>query len=278
MPKSQLEGSLNNSKALSEVAKNQQMDPLEVLDRLKEFLDQIEKGEKDNADAFKQALMILASPNSITLATNEDIHISADGQISHSAGDSINISTQNSLIGHASQKISLFAAQEGARLYAAKGKIEVQAQGDALDVIARKAVQVISTEDVIEFKSPKEIILTAGGSQLKINGSGIFSTTGGKFEVKAGQHLFVGGTKVLNKLPNLPNSHLEGFNQGFNLIGEEKIKNLPFKLFNSKRSYQFNANLNEERQTQFVQTGTVAEKLELKYSGDDDINHQWKDE
>ena len=278
MPKSQLEGSLNNSKALSEVAKNQQMDPLEVLDRLKEFLDQIEKGEKDNADAFKQALMILASPNSITLATNEDIHISADGQISHSAGDSINISTQNSLIGHASQKISLFAAQEGARLYAAKGKIEIQAQGDGLDLIARKAVQVVSTEDVIEFKSPKEIILTAGGSQLKINGSGIFSTTGGKFEVKAGQHLFVGGTKVLNKLPNLPNSHLEGFNQGFNLIGEEKIKNLPFKLFNSKRSYQFNANLNEERQTQFVQTGTVAEKLELKYSGDDDINHQWKDE
>ena len=58
----------------------------------------------------------------------------------------------------------------------------------------------------------------------------------------------------------------------------DRLKNLPFKLFNSKHSYQFNANLDEEQQTQFVQTGTEAEKLELKYSGDDDINHQWKEE
>ena len=203
--KSQLESSINNSKVLSEVAKNQQTDPLEVLDNIQGFIENLAKEDQAKADAFKSAVMLLASPNSIGLSSNEDIHISADGQISHSAGDSINISTQNSLIGHASQKISLFAAQEGARLYAAKGKIEVQAQGDALDVIARKAVQVISTEDVIEFKSPKEIILTAGGSQLKINGSGIFSTTGGKFEVKAGQHLFVGGQKIPLDIPLMPN-------------------------------------------------------------------------
>ena len=205
--KQQLEGSLNNAKALSEVAKNQQTDPLEVLEELQNFMEQIEKGSKEKSDAFKQALMILAAPNSIALATNEDIHISADGQISHSAGESINISTQKSLIGHVSKKISLFAAQEGARLYAGKGKIEIQAQGDALDLIARKGVQIISTEDIIEFKSPKEIILTAGGSQLKINGSGIFSTTGAKFEVKAGQHLFKPGSSVNATLNALPQSN-----------------------------------------------------------------------
>lgn len=199
--KSQLESNLNNSKALSEVAKNQQTDPLEVLDHLKSFLQQIEKGDQAKADAFKQALMILTAPNSIALTSNEDIHISADQQISQSAGDSINISTQKSLIAHAQSKISLFAAQEGARLYAGKGKIEIQAQGDGVDLIARKGIQIISTEDKIEIKSPKEIILTAGGSQLKINSSGIFSTTGAKFEVKAGQHLFVGGANVDFTLP-----------------------------------------------------------------------------
>ena len=200
--KQQLENSLNNSKALSEVAKNQKTDPLEVLENLKQFLDQIEKGEKGKADAFKQALMVLAAPNSIALATNEDIHISADKQISHSAGESINISTQKSLIGHASSKISLFAAQEGARLFAGKGKVEIQAQGDGADFIARKGIQIISTEDVIDFKSPKEITLTAGGSQLKINGSGVFVTTGSMFEVKAGQHKFIGGAKVDYSLPS----------------------------------------------------------------------------
>ncbi|MFW1801963.1 type VI secretion system Vgr family protein [Acinetobacter nematophilus] len=199
--KSQLESSLNNAKALSEVAKNQQTDPLEVLDELKQFLNQIEKGEKDKADAFKQALMILASPNSIGLSSNEDIHFSADKQISHSAGDSINLSTQKNFLAHAQNKISLFAAQEGARLYAGKGKVEIQAQGDGADLIARKGVQIISTEDVIEVKSLKEIVLTSGTSQLKINGSGVFVTTGAMFEVKAGQHSFIGGAKVDYSLP-----------------------------------------------------------------------------
>ncbi len=191
--KSQLESNLNNSKALSEVAKNQQTDPLEVLDNLKQFIEQIEQESEAKAKAFKQAIMVLTSPNSIALTTNEDVHLSADGQISHSAGDSINLSTQKSLIVHAQSKISLFAAHEGARLFAGKGEIEIQAQGDGADLIARKGIQIISTEDTVYITSPKELILTGGGSQLKINGSGIFPTTSGKFEVKAGQHKFVGG-------------------------------------------------------------------------------------
>lgn len=117
----------------------------------------------------------------------------------------------------------------------------------------------------------------AGGSQIIINKDGIKIITPAKFEVKAGQHKFEGGQKVVTTLPNMPSSNLTGFNHGFNLISDDKIKNLPFKLFNSKRSYQFNASLNDQQQTQFVQTGTEAEKLELKYSGDDDINHQWKE-
>lgn len=133
--KSQLESNLNNSKSLSEVAKNQQTDPLEILDNLKQFIQQIEQESETKAKAFKQAIMVLASPNSIALTTNEDVHLSAEGQISHSASDSINLSTQKNLIAHAQSKVSLFAAQEGARLFAAKGKIEIQAQGDGADLI-----------------------------------------------------------------------------------------------------------------------------------------------
>ncbi|NNH78072.1 type VI secretion system tip protein VgrG [Acinetobacter sp. ANC 5380] len=202
--KNQLQLSLNNSEALSQIAKNQLTDPLDVLENLKGFLEHIESGEKEKVDSFKQALMLLAAPNSIALATNKDIHISADQQINHSAGESINFSTQKSLIGHASQKISLFAAQEGFRAFAAKGKVELQAQDDAIEAIARKVIKLISTEEKIELISPKEIVLTAGGSQLKINREGVFTTTGGKFESKAGQHSFVGGGKVLTPQVSLP--------------------------------------------------------------------------
>ncbi|MFW1749176.1 type VI secretion system Vgr family protein [Acinetobacter baumannii] len=205
--KQQIEGGLNNAKALSEVAKNQQTDPLEMLENLKTFLEQIEEKDQEKAAAFKQALMVLTAPNSIVLASNEDIHLSADGQLSQNAGDSISLSTQKNLIAHAQNKISLFAAQQGTRLYAGKGKVEIQAQGDGADLIARKGIQIISTEDRIEISASKEIVITSGGSQIKINSSGIFPVTGGKFEVKAGQHVFMGGGKVsVDKidLPNLP--------------------------------------------------------------------------
>ncbi|MBN6527686.1 type VI secretion system protein [Acinetobacter pittii] len=223
--KQQLEGGLNNSKALSELAKNQQTDPLEVLDHLKTFLDQIEQRDRDKAAAFKQAIMVLSAPNSMALTSNENIHLSADGHISQTAGDSINLSTQKNFIAHAQNKISFFAAQDGARMYAGKGKIELQAQSDGTDIIARKGIQIISTEDRIEITSPKEIILTADGSQLKINSSGIFPVTGGKLEVKAGQHLFMSGANIVVpkiSLPTIKTPFSNKINYNWNINSEGK--------------------------------------------------------
>lgn len=202
--KSQLESSLNHSKALSEIAKNQQTDPLEGLDHLKKFLDQIEQQDQSKAETFKQALMLLCAPNSIALSTNEDLYLSADQQINHSAADNINFSTQKSLIAHAQDKISLFAAQQGLKAIAAKGKVELQAQDDAIETIARQKIKIISTEERIEIISPKEIVLTAGGSQIKINGQGVFGVTGGKFECKAGQHIFKEGQNIIEQKISLP--------------------------------------------------------------------------
>ncbi|KHN66862.1 type VI secretion system protein [Acinetobacter calcoaceticus] len=202
--KQQIEGSLNNAKALSEVAKNQQTDPLDVLENIQSFIEVFQQEDPKKAAEFQSAVMLLASPKSIAVSSNENIHLSANGQLTQSAGDSINISTQKNIVAHASQKISLFAAQEGARLFAGQGKVEIQAQGDGLDVIARKGVQITSTEDTVYITSPTEINLTANGSQVKLNGSGIFPITGGKLEVKAGQHLFMGASSINPPALDLP--------------------------------------------------------------------------
>ncbi|MDC4852158.1 type VI secretion system tip protein VgrG [Acinetobacter baumannii] len=243
--KQQLEGGLNNSKALSEVAKNQQTDPLEVLDHLKTFLDQIEQRDKDKAAAFKQAIMVLSAPNSMALTSNENIHVSADGQISQTADDSISLSTQKNFIAHAQNKISFFAAQDGARMYAGKGKIELQAQSDGTDIFARKGVQIISTEDRIEITSPKEIILTADGSQLKINSSGIFPVTGGKLEVKAGQHLFMSGANIVVpkiSLPTIKTPFSNKINYNWNINSEGKKE---LFIINKKNNILIRSHKNE---------------------------------
>ncbi|OEY95162.1 type VI secretion system protein [Acinetobacter proteolyticus] len=198
--KQQLEGNQNNAKALSEVAKNQQTDEIESLDQLKAFAEEIES----DIAKFNKAMLLLSSPEGIGLSTNEDIHLSADGQINQFAGDSINLSTQKNLIAHASAKVSLFAAQGGIKQVAAKGKFEVHAQADTMDLLAKQGIQIISTEDRIEISSPKEIVITAAGSQIKLDGSGIFPMTSGKFEVKAGQHLFMGAASVSVPAIDLP--------------------------------------------------------------------------
>ncbi|KHF78181.1 hypothetical protein PJ15_1238 [Acinetobacter sp. neg1] len=198
--KQQLEGNQSNAKALSEVAKNQQTDEIESLDQLKAFADEIEA----DIAKFNKAMLLLSSPAGIGLSTNEDIHLSADGQINQFAGDSINLSTQKNLVAHISGKASLFAAQNGIKQVAAKGKFEALAQADGMDLLAKQGIQIISTEDRIEITSPKEIVITADGSQIKLNGSGIFPITGGKFEVKAGQHLFMGGQNINETILDLP--------------------------------------------------------------------------
>lgn len=189
-----------------------EVSPSKALSSLQGFMEGYTQGLESSSDTkqqeqgkiFRQALMLLASPNGIALTTPENIILQASQDIAESASGSINLSAQKNIIGHAQDKISLFAAQKGFRAYAAKGKLELQAQDDAIKAIAKKVIKLISTEDKIEITSPKEIVLTAGGSQLKINADGVFSTTGGKFESKAGQHLFATGAKVSYEVPELP--------------------------------------------------------------------------
>ncbi|HFG6988396.1 type VI secretion system Vgr family protein [Acinetobacter baumannii] len=200
--KQQIEGGLNNAKALSEVAKNQKTDEIESIEQLKDFASQIQQ----QIAKFEKALLLLSSPDGIALSSSEDIHISADAQINQIAGDSINISTQKNVIAHAQNRLSLFAAQSGLKAVAAQGKVEIQAQSDALDVLANKGITISSTEDCIEISSPKEIVITGASSQITLNGSGIFPKTGGKFQVNAGQHVFQGGASasVKSSLPPPP--------------------------------------------------------------------------
>ncbi|MDO7199138.1 type VI secretion system Vgr family protein [Acinetobacter pittii] len=273
--KQQIEGGLNNAKALSEVAKNQQTDPLENLENLKSFIEKLEQQDNAKAKTFKEAIMLLASPNSIALSSNEDIHLSADGQINQTAGDSINLSTQKNLIAHAQNKISLFAAQEGARLYAGKGKVEIQAQGDGADLIARKAVQVISTEDKIEATAAKEIVLTAGGSQVKITGSGIFMTTSGKFEVKAGQHLFMGGGSVNANVPALPDLRIKTEHRNFQAIDSSKnepLEGIPYSILNKRTGIKSYGFTNEKGMTKTIKSAENDELVVNWFEQEDRVN------
>lgn len=233
--------------------------PTKALEHAKGFMEGYAQNLESSSDPqqqkqgklFRQALMLLASPNGIALTTPEDIVLQASQDIVSSAQGSVNISAQKNLVAHAQDKISLFAAQKGLSAYAAKGKVELQAQDDAIEAIARKVIKLISTEDKIEITSPKEIVLTAGGSQLKINRDGIFTTTGGKFESKAGQHSFVAGATINAELPRITTSGLFSNRLDFyNLFIGEKFQNIEYNFLDNRTNTYVNGNLNDDGQTQ----------------------------
>lgn len=240
-------------------------------DSLKQFLSQIEAEDQAKAIAFKQAVMLLTAPQTIALSTNENIHLSADQQINQSAGDNIHFSTQKSLVAHAQDRISLFAAQEGASVYAAKGKIELQAQDDAIEAIARKVIKLISTEDKIEITSPKEIVLTAGGSQIKVNSGGVFFTTGGKFECKAGQHNFMGGAKVSYEIPQLPNNALYSNRLDiYDLFWQSDFSSINYKAFIPDTNSYISGQLDAHGRTGKITTADSS-KVEILVG----LNDEW---
>jgi type VI secretion system secreted protein VgrG len=262
--KKQLEGSHTNSKALSDIAKNQKTDEIESVEQLKEFAEQLEQ----KIAKFKRAMLLLSSPDGIGLSTPEDIHLSADSQINQIAGDSINFSTQKNLIAQAQNKLSLFAAQGGIKAVAAQSKVEIQAQSDALDVLAKMGITISSTDDKIVISSPKEVQITGASSQITLNGSGIFPKTGGKFQVNAGQHIFQGGQEISLDFLKLPSSSI--FDDKFKLLDPlgHKLTDIDYRVLNTVTNEEFIGKSDKQGFSKRLATEN-ANKLTIEFNYED---------
>jgi type VI secretion system secreted protein VgrG len=78
------------------------------------------------------------------------------------------------------------------KLFAGKGKVEIQAQSGDLDIIAEKVLQIISARESVRIFAPKEILLTAGGSYISIGENGIEEGTPKNWTVHAAQRKMSG--------------------------------------------------------------------------------------
>lgn len=197
--------SLQSMKALSEYAVKQKADAADMLKNIDHYIQTIE-AQWSNLKATKDALMLLASPESIALVSGKDIHLNALNSVTVGAGQSVNISTDENFALNAKKKVSLFAGQEDLKLYAAKGKLDIQAQDNILEAAARLDIKITSSEGKVEISSPVEIVLKAKNSALRIDGEGVTVITPGKFTSKAGQHIFTSGASESPVLPIFPNN------------------------------------------------------------------------
>ncbi len=236
------------------------VNPMQALNSLQGFMEgytqdlenSSDEKDKEQGKIFRQALMLLASPNGIALTTPEDIILQASQDIAESAQGSINLSAQKNIVAHAQDKVSLFAAQKGISAYAAKGPVKVYAQDDLIEIIAKKVIKMISTEGKIEMTSAEGFEFTTGGSKFVMNKDGIFFKTGGYFDVRGGQHVFKSGEMVNAELPKMPESGI--FSRRFDfgeLFSKDELKQeIKFKFINRSRKTEFIGVLDEFGRTQ----------------------------
>ncbi|WP_162845217.1 DUF2345 domain-containing protein, partial [Hydromonas duriensis] len=97
----------------------------------------------------------------------------------------------------------------GIKLFAAAGKVEIQAQSNDIDIIADKVLKLISAKDSIHIIAEKEVFLTAQESYLKINDSGVEHGTLAGFTVYSASKNFTGPKSLAEHFNNLPKTKFD---------------------------------------------------------------------
>ncbi|NWO57957.1 type VI secretion system Vgr family protein, partial [Chromohalobacter israelensis] len=163
-----------------------------------------DSGGRGEAARMKAPWLHLASPAGITLSTPESTHLAQGRSLSVSSGEDVNVATGKSLVASISEKLSLFVQKAGIKLFAARGKVEVQAQSDNLEATARQNLNVTSTDEKVDLSAAEEILLVSGGAYVRIKGGNIELHAPGKVTVNGATKSFGGPAEMHVDKPVLP--------------------------------------------------------------------------
>jgi type VI secretion system secreted protein VgrG len=160
----------------------------------------------DTLIALKRAGVLVSAPAGIALTSGSHVQLAAQDHFIATAGGNADISVMKRFTAAAGEAVSLFAQRLGMKLFAAKGKIEIQAQSDDINIISDRNMFVTSANGRVTVEAKDELLLKCGGSYIRINASGIEDGTPGASVVKAGSHGRPGPASLPPELPQLPKS------------------------------------------------------------------------
>ena len=149
---------------------------------------------------FEENILVGAGEAGIALVTPKETHQYSAEKHTVTAGQDLNITTGNSWLASIGNKLSFFV-QQGVKIFSGKGKVEIQAHDNNIEIIADKTLKVISANDKIEIAADKEILLTSGGAYIKIGNGNILIHAPGTVEHKAAAHPFMGPASMPVELP-----------------------------------------------------------------------------
>jgi len=205
----QLENALSIARSLSDAAEGAQAYPADI---------QSQKLLTDALTELAQPGMVLNAPQGISISSPEGVRVSSgSASVGIVAQNNADISAVKRFTVAAGEAISMLARKTGMKLFAAKGKVEIQAQDDALDAIARKDVTVTSAEGKIEITAATELIINCGGAYIKLSGGNIELGCPRNILLKCANVQKMGAASLNTPAPEFP----KGYGGVYSLTDEE---------------------------------------------------------
>jgi type VI secretion system secreted protein VgrG len=172
-------------------------------------------------EVFAKPIVLMESPSSINWATPASTVLFAGEHLQWSTQSDLHLAAAHTISSVAANGVGLFTHEGGIQAIAANGPVSLHAHTDALEILADKAVTIISVNESIEINAKEKIVLQAGQSSITLDGGNITFACPGNFTVKGGQHLFDSGSSSPASIAPLPDSRMKLFDEAFVLKDED---------------------------------------------------------
>ena len=154
---------------------------------------------RQDLEQLKSAVLLLSAPKGIALSSGHHLQLAAEGNLIANAGRDAALSVVRRLFIGVGEGVSLFVRKLGLKLIANQGAVQIQAQNDRLELLARQGLEITSTEDEIHITAKKRIVLNGGGSYITLAPSEV-ELGSGEFIIKAR----VNRQGSASQLPSMP--------------------------------------------------------------------------
>ena len=168
-------------------------------------------------EKFAAPLVLMESPTNINWATPASTVIFAGQHMQWTTQSDLHLAAAHTVSSVAANAVNLFTHAGGIQAIAGNGPVSLQAHTDQLEILADKAITIVSVNGSIEIKGSERITLQAGQSSITLEGGNITFACPGNFSVKGGQHVFDGGARAEASSAPLPSSKLSLFNRQMQL-------------------------------------------------------------
>ncbi|GAL58211.1 hypothetical protein EV102420_09_02440 [Pseudescherichia vulneris NBRC 102420] len=156
--------------------------------------------------------IILNAPEGVSITSPQAVRVaSGAASVGIMSQQNTDISAMKRFTVAAGEAVSMLARKAGMKLFAAKGKMEIQAQDDALEAIAKKDVTVTSLEGKVIITGATELVVNCDGAFMKLAGGNMELGAPGNILLKCASVQKMSSADYDASEPELPQGYCERF-------------------------------------------------------------------